>query len=208
MMGQFAIHIFCMWTTVNMTRPYLPANWAPNPEGTFEPNLINSVVFLVTCVQQVNVFVVNYKGLPFMQGLTENSFLMWSLSLCGMGAFVAASNVLPVFNGWLQLTAYPSDSYQTTFFTVLVFNMVGTLLWDRLMLALFAPQIFAASMRSLSFAGVKRVVRVLLIIAFLFYLFRDLDLEEIERLAEEARVQQQLAEPAGSAGSPLPDADF
>jgi len=51
-------------------RRYLPADFAPSLEGKFEPNLINSVVFLVTCIQQVVVFVVNYKGLPFMNGIT------------------------------------------------------------------------------------------------------------------------------------------
>ncbi len=49
---------------------------------------------------------VNYKGQPFMQGLTENRFLMWSLSLCAVGAFIAASNAMPAFNTWLQLVEY------------------------------------------------------------------------------------------------------
>jgi cation-transporting ATPase 13A1 len=131
---------------------------------------------------QVNVFVVNYKGLPFMQGLTDNRFLMWSLSLCGMGAFIAASNTLPFFNAWLQLTEYPSDSYQTTFLQVLAFNMCGTFLWDRLMLALFAPHIFAASIKAVTFAAVIKVVRILGIIAFVFYIFRDISLEGFEEL--------------------------
>jgi cation-transporting ATPase 13A1 len=46
----------------------------------------------------VTVFVVNYKGRPFMSGLMENSFLIWSLAFCGGGAFLAASNYLPDFN--------------------------------------------------------------------------------------------------------------
>ena len=27
LLGQFAIHLFCMWYTVDMTKPYLPASW-------------------------------------------------------------------------------------------------------------------------------------------------------------------------------------
>lgn len=125
---------------------------------------------------------VNYKGLPFMQGLTDNRFLMWSLSLCGMGAFIAASNMLPFFNTWLQLTEYPSDTYQNTFLRILSFNMVATFVWDRLMLAIFAPHVFAASVKSMTFGAAMKIVRILGIIAFLFYFFRDISLDEFETI--------------------------
>ena len=69
LLGQFAIHLVVMMYTVAMTKPHLPADFTvrafmsvaalafthrqPNIEGKFEPNLINSAVFLVTCIQQV-----------------------------------------------------------------------------------------------------------------------------------------------------------
>ena len=53
LLGQFAIHLGVMMYTVSFTKPFLPDSYEPNIEGKFEPNLINSAVFLVTCVQQV-----------------------------------------------------------------------------------------------------------------------------------------------------------
>ena len=38
----------------------------------FMPNLMNTVVFLVETSQLVAVLFVNYKGRPWMKGLTEN----------------------------------------------------------------------------------------------------------------------------------------
>merc|ERR1712146_545673 len=96
---------------VSMVKPHLPENWAPSIDGKFEPNLINSVVFLVTAVQQVTVFVVNYKGLPFMSGLLDNSFLIWSLMLCGGGAFLAATTYLTSIacSNWLSTQVKDSN---------------------------------------------------------------------------------------------------
>lgn len=42
----------------------------------------------------------------------ENTFLIWSLLLCGVGAFTCASNALPVFNKLMQLVEYPSEGFR------------------------------------------------------------------------------------------------
>ena len=54
----------------------------------FKPSLLNSVVFLLTQVQQVSVFAVNYKGRPWAKGIDENTALLWSLALSIMLALV------------------------------------------------------------------------------------------------------------------------
>jgi magnesium-transporting ATPase (P-type) len=59
--------------------------WQPKVGVKFEPSLLNTVVFLVSTVQSVSVFVVNYKGRPFMQSITQNRSLLYSLGLCAIG---------------------------------------------------------------------------------------------------------------------------
>lgn len=50
-----------MWYATSLAKEALP-DWRPQMGGKFEPNLLNSVVFLVSTTQSVSVFAVNYKG--------------------------------------------------------------------------------------------------------------------------------------------------
>jgi hypothetical protein len=50
-----------MWYATSLAKEALP-DWRPQLGGKFEPNLLNSVVFLVSTTQSVSVFAVNYKG--------------------------------------------------------------------------------------------------------------------------------------------------
>ena len=55
-----------MYFLVRESKKFLPEGYKPDLDGVFKQNIINSVVFLVTAVQQVSVFVVNLKGPPYM----------------------------------------------------------------------------------------------------------------------------------------------
>jgi len=48
----------------------------------FMPNLLNTCVFLVETSQCIAVLLVNYKGRPWMKGLTENHALFLSVFAC------------------------------------------------------------------------------------------------------------------------------
>ena len=50
----------------------------------------------------------------------------------------------------LQLVEYPTEEYGTTLLYILIFDVVGSFVWDRLMLLLFAPHIFKASMQAIT----------------------------------------------------------
>jgi hypothetical protein len=42
------------------------------PDGEFRPNLLNSLVFMLSAWVQLNTFAVNYCGYPFTTPLREN----------------------------------------------------------------------------------------------------------------------------------------
>lgn len=114
----------------------------------FQPSLLNTCVFLVTSAQQVSVMFVNYKGRPFMQGISENPAFLWSITLCCGGAFVCAFERMPELNQMLQLVSMPNDKFRWTILKLLAATTGGAFLWDRLMLFIFAPQVFRASLKA------------------------------------------------------------
>jgi cation-transporting ATPase 13A1 len=114
----------------------------------FTPSLLNTVVFLVTTAQQVSVMFVNYKGRPFMQGITENPAFMWSILLCCVGAFVCAFERMPELNAALKLVSMPNDEFRWRVLYLLAASTVGAFVWDRLCLAVFAPHVLRAAIYS------------------------------------------------------------
>lgn len=122
----------------------------PPAEGgyKFQPSLLNTCVFLVTSAQQVSVMFVNYKGRPFMQGISENPAFLWSITLCCGGAFICAFERMPELNQVLQLVSMPNDDFRWTILKLLAATTGGAFLWDRLMLFLFARPVFMASLKA------------------------------------------------------------
>lgn len=69
----------------------------------FKPNLMNTVVFLVETAQIVAVLFVNYKGRPWMKGVTENHALFFSIFACVAGVAFCAWEVSPWANKMIHL---------------------------------------------------------------------------------------------------------
>ncbi|KAK4407907.1 putative manganese-transporting ATPase PDR2 [Sesamum angolense] len=64
LLGQFAIHIFFLITSVNEAGKYMPDECI-EPDSDFHPNLVNTVSYMVGMMLQVATFAVNYMGHPF-----------------------------------------------------------------------------------------------------------------------------------------------
>ena len=112
-----------------------------------KPNLLNTVVFLVETAQQVAVMLVNYKGRPWMRGATENPALLYSLLGLVAGLVVAAWELVPVLNSTLGLVPLPNDEMRYMLLGLIGATLLGAFVWDRLCLAIFAPQIFRSQLR-------------------------------------------------------------
>ena len=154
--GQFAIHLTCMIIAVQGAKSYMDPNFKQEMHGKFSANLINTTVFFIETMQQVSVLMVNYKGRPFQPGLDENKPLLHSLGMSCIGLFVLAYEIIPPLNNILELVKFPSDSFRWTMITILAFDVVGALLWDRLMHAIFARKLFVASQSKVDFTTFMR----------------------------------------------------
>ncbi len=171
MVGQFCLHLGTMMYAVKRSKEYLPADFDPDLEGEFKPNIINGVVFLVGSVQEVSVFVCNVKGPPFMSSLMENRPLLYSLAASFALVFMCASETIPRLNKWLQLEPFPDSAFRTEILVCLGLDVGAALVWDRLMLLVFAPKVFYASFEGLSTKHMFQVIKVVFVCGVLIWWF-------------------------------------
>ena len=81
------------------------------PDGDFHPNVLNSIVFLLSGWMQINTFAVNYCGRPFTQALRDNVMFFYCLLGSWGVLFLLALDVIPFLRDHLQLVALPTDDY-------------------------------------------------------------------------------------------------
>ncbi|KAJ3601632.1 hypothetical protein NHX12_032600 [Muraenolepis orangiensis] len=120
---QFAVH-FCSLV-------YLADQFA-DIYKEFEPSLINSTVYIMSMAMQMATFAINYKGHPFMESLTENRPLLWSIALSGLAIVGLLSGSSPEFNEQFALVDIPMD-FKLVIAQVLVVDFVAALLVDRVL---------------------------------------------------------------------------
>lgn len=72
-------------------------------EAKFEPNLLNTAIYLLSLSQQVSTFAINFQGRPFREGIRENPALFWGLVGASAVAFSGATDFMPELNRWLQI---------------------------------------------------------------------------------------------------------
>ncbi|CAK9047768.1 Endoplasmic reticulum transmembrane helix translocase (Complexed with DOR1 protein 1) (Endoplasmic reticulum P5A-ATPase) (Sensitivity to the P.farinosa killer toxin protein 1) [Durusdinium trenchii] len=190
MLGQAAIHLFCMVASVRMARaamepdsPERQAGWqGPSLQDVsdfwkrerlrrrglieqeeemdwtqyafsmwtqpFLPNLMNTVVFLVETAQTVAILFVNYKGQPWMKGVMENRALFLSVLTVAGSVAAAAWEFQPQLNELIHLSPFPNDEFRWKVMGLVGLTLMGTFIWDRFCVLIFAPEIFKAMVDS------------------------------------------------------------
>jgi len=78
------------------------------PDGPFHPNTLNTATFLITVLATINAFLVNYRGRPYMESLTENALLFRSIQGCYLVLFICAVEIFPPLNQLMQLSPLPT----------------------------------------------------------------------------------------------------
>jgi cation-transporting ATPase 13A1 len=192
LLGQFGVHLVTMMWAVYRAKQYLDPDHQVDLDGEFKPGILNSVVFLVSNVQQVTVFFVNLQGRPFMTGLTENRPLLWSLLATFILTFMFASETVPGLNKYFQIVPFPSDEFRDFILKVLFGDVALCFLFDRAMKALFCPRILRASLEGTTMNDVWHLAKTFAFIAFLMHMLLGND-EQWEELIEQERLAE-LAE--------------
>lgn len=103
---QFLLHVVALiYVTESAKRYEIP--WLVTEKLKFKPGLMNTAVYLLGLLLQVSTFVVNYQGRPFRESLFENKSLRNSLLAVSAIGMVAALELYPEFNEWLELVPMP-----------------------------------------------------------------------------------------------------
>lgn len=123
LLGQFIVHFASLLAVLYICEKYVAADdFSLSADGKFQPNVVNSAVFLLSALMQVNNFVVNYRGHPFTQSIFENVYLWRSVQvLYGLLLIVAGGQLEPL-NDLLQMAPFPSPEFQAYLLGILVFN--------------------------------------------------------------------------------------
>jgi cation-transporting ATPase 13A1 len=119
--------------------------WAMSMWNTpFLPNLLNTVIWLVETSQMCAVTFVNYKGRPWMKGIMENHALFLSSFICIALVAVCAWELAPEMNSLIHLAPFPDDEFRWKVMSLVFLSLGGTFIWDRICIAVFAPEIMRA----------------------------------------------------------------
>ncbi|XP_051116163.1 probable manganese-transporting ATPase PDR2 [Andrographis paniculata] len=131
LMGQFAVHIFFLMSSVNEAGKYMPDECI-EPDSDFHPNLVNTVSYMVGMMLQVATFAVNYMGHPFNKSISENRPFLYAL-LAAVCFFTAiTSDVFRDLNDWLKLVPLPKElRNKLLLWAFLMFVICYT--WERLL---------------------------------------------------------------------------
>lgn len=184
LLGQFALHLGAMALARHLVIEKVGVYEKPKE---FEPNLLNTVVFLVSTVQNVAVFAVNYKGKPFMQGMAENPGLLYSLGACALMVFMAASESVPVLNTLLQLVSFPDIVFSRRIFMILLVDVVGAAVWNLVITFVFARKLFWAGFESTTWQDIAKLGRMVVVLGILVHMFMP-DENTFKKLQEEGIV--------------------
>lgn len=125
-LGQFIVHFVSLIAVLTLCQRHVTADdFSVSPDGKFQPNVVNSAVFVLSAMMQINNFVVNYRGHPYTESITENLTLWRSIQVLYGVLLVVCGGQLEPLNDLLQLAPFPSPEFQTYLILILVVNFAA-----------------------------------------------------------------------------------
>ena len=125
--GQTIINFTSLYYVLNDCKRYtLPYDATMERDGDFEPNILSSGIFLITCTMVLNSFFVNYSGKPHMEPLTKNKFLFYSGLVAYVLYFGASTGFPPLCELFQLVQSEGKDEFWTSMFTIQLFNTAFT----------------------------------------------------------------------------------
>merc|ERR1719495_759276 len=138
-LSQFAVHFGCLAYLVQqamLANPRSPDEPFPDLEKEFEPNLLNSTVYMISMTLQLATFAINYRGHPFMESLWENKALLYALSGTASFILILALGWLPELDEQFGIIEFPPE-YRQMLIRVLSLDFCLSFFMDRFCLLLF-----------------------------------------------------------------------
>nr|SVE82344.1 EOG090X00J5 [Daphnia magna] len=139
---QFLVHFSSLVFLVKQSSQRLPPRESPFPDldKEFEPNLLNSTVYIISMALQVSTIAVNYRGHPFMESLRENRVLLYSL--IGTGSFILGLvlGFMPEINHEFGIVEFDPE-YRNLLTGVLLADFILAFIVDRICLFIFGEGI-------------------------------------------------------------------
>ncbi|OMH79691.1 Manganese-transporting ATPase 4 [Zancudomyces culisetae] len=132
-LGQFFVHIFALvfvTMKVNASQAQDSDLTPIDLDSPFEPNLLNTAMYLLSLSQQISTFAINYQGHPFRESIRENTYLFRGLASVGMLVIVCATEMFPSLNVMLKLVDMPEIFRNQLVFTILL-DFAGAYLIER-----------------------------------------------------------------------------
>ncbi len=114
----------------------------PDLEKEFEPNLLNSTVYMISMTLQLATFAINYRGHPFMESLKENKALMYSLSGTGTFIVLLALGWLPEVSEQFGIVDFPPDVSRISVLMDSIPNSQFTFQYRQMLLKVLAVDFF------------------------------------------------------------------
>lgn len=133
--GQFIVHFGSLIAVLQLCAAYSDPHLhstRPIPDSRFRPSLINSAVYLLASMIQVNNFVVNYRGHPFTESIWDNSPLRWSLLFVYGIIAVLVSGAFEPLGDFLQLVVFPSMDFQYYLGLILVVDLAAAFVVEKM----------------------------------------------------------------------------
>ena len=158
--GQFCVHMYSLLYVVNMCEPYVdPTKPEMKRGGDFKPNIINSAVFLVSVLMQVNTFATNYCGMPWMESLYENKGLFYALGFSWCSCTLAATDSFPILNDALELTTLPTNEFRNNLLMVMLIDTAAVHLIEFIVRRVFLPPAASRSRAKIASTSSRKLKR-------------------------------------------------
>ncbi|KAF5300333.1 hypothetical protein FQA39_LY11190 [Lamprigera yunnana] len=117
---QFAVHFIALIFLVQQAKlraPPVDENFKPvvklsveeDENEPFEPNIVNSAVYIISMSLQISTFAINYRGHPFMESLRQNRALLYSIMGSSAVVLALTLGILPELSAQLELIIFPSE---------------------------------------------------------------------------------------------------
>ncbi|XP_067001393.2 endoplasmic reticulum transmembrane helix translocase [Anabrus simplex] len=138
---QFLVHFICLIYLVQQATLRSPPREEKSAElkdedEEFAPSLLNSTVYIISMALQVSTFAINYRGHPFMESLSENKALLYSI-VGSAGAILAlAMGIVPDLAYQFEIVDFPAE-FRIILVQVLFADFALSFLVDRVCLWLF-----------------------------------------------------------------------